>query len=91
VARYPYLGSAARIYTQYADITGGGSQPLHAVPGSSYDMIPGPGQSGDLPVPPGDGLWGPAADVIAAPAAGGEATVSAQPVTPVKSGKGGDR
>lgn len=69
MGRYLYLGSAQRIYTQYADTTAGGSQPLTAVPGGSYEMTPGPGQPGDLPVPPGDGLWEPAGNDDAGQAA----------------------
>lgn len=85
MARYPYLGSARRIYTQYTDITGGGSAPLVAEPGGVYDMIPGPGQEEDLPVPPGDGLWAPGVPGAAAPAAKAPAGKTAS------AGKGGDK
>lgn len=78
VARYPYLGSAQRIYMQYADITDGGWKPLVAVPGGAYDMLPGDGQPGDLPVPPGDGLWGPDEDTGGSQAAAAPASKTAK-------------
>jgi len=70
---------------QYADITGGGLQPLLAEPGGAYDMVPGPGQPEDLPVPPGDGLWGPGAEDSS-----GEATAAVKaPAGKAAAGKGG--
>ena len=53
---YPFHGATGLSYTQYLD-TGTGRM-LQAVPGGSYTMAPVPGNPG-LPVPPGDGLWGP--------------------------------
>ena len=53
---FPFLGDSTRIYTQYVAADG---TPLTALPGGAYDMtaVPSPWT---LPVPPGDGLWGPA-------------------------------
>lgn len=52
---FPFLGDSTRIYTQYLAADG---LPLAAEPGGSYDMTPVPSQW-LMPVPPGDGLWGP--------------------------------
>jgi hypothetical protein len=52
---YPFLGVTSRTYTQFRDLATG--LPLVAQPGRSYDMAPVNGLS--MPVPPGDGLWGP--------------------------------
>ena len=60
---FPFLGNSTRTYTQFRDLAA--DTPLIAEPGGVYDI----GTVGglDLPVPPGDGLWGPetqaAADV----------------------------
>jgi hypothetical protein len=56
VPSYPFTGVTGRMYTQYIDLSTGHA--LEAIPGGSYDMQPVPG-AGDVPVPPGDGLWGP--------------------------------
>ena len=65
---FPFFGVSARIYPQYRDLVA--DTPLTAVPGQSYDMAPV--ADWDVPVPPGDGLWGPATepaeDVPEAPA-----------------------
>ena len=53
---YLFLGTTGLSYTQYLDTTAG--RMLQAQPGGTYDMQPVPG-AGGLPVPPGDGLWGP--------------------------------
>lgn len=53
---YLFLGATSLSYTQYLD-TGTGRM-LQASPGGTYGMAPVPG-AGNLPVPPGDGLWGP--------------------------------
>lgn len=52
---FPFLGTSTRVYTQYRDT--GTWLTLVAEPGASYDMQPVPGAA-DMPVPPGDGLWG---------------------------------
>jgi hypothetical protein len=78
------------MYTQYIDLSTGHA--LEAEPGGSYDMAPVPG-AGDVPVPPGDGLWGaqrkanpkapPAADdadgAAQPPSAGPDTTTPAAP------------
>lgn len=53
---YPFLGNTSRTYTQYVDTDTW--RPLQAEPLGSYNMTPVPG-AGNVPVPPGDGLWGP--------------------------------
>jgi hypothetical protein len=53
---YPYLGTAPRLYPQYRDDAT--DAPLQAEPGGTYSMTPVAGNDG-LPVPPGDGSWGP--------------------------------
>ena len=52
---YLFTGVTGRMYTQYIDLSTGHA--LEAVPGGTYDMTPVPG-AGNVPVPPGDGLWG---------------------------------
>lgn len=54
---YPFLGLTGRNYVQYLDEATG--RILQAQPGRDYSMQPVPG-AGDVSVPPGDGLWGPA-------------------------------
>jgi hypothetical protein len=50
-----YLGSDTRMYLQYADAATG--RTLEVTPGGTYDVrTRDPG----LPLPPGDGRWGPA-------------------------------
>lgn len=64
--RYPFTGTGSRFYSQYLDVTGDdGPRPLEADPGGVYAILPGPGYEDSkgvsrLPVPPADGLWGPA-------------------------------
>ena len=53
---YPFLGITGRSYVQYTDEATG--HILQAQPGGTYAMQPVPG-AGNVPVPPGDGLWGP--------------------------------
>lgn len=53
---YPFLGVTGRSYVQYLDTDTG--RMLQAEPGGTYAMQPVPG-AGNVPVPPGDGLWGP--------------------------------
>ncbi len=53
---YPFLGITGRSYVQYLDDATG--RMLITVPGGSYSMTPVSG-AGNVPVPPGDGLWGP--------------------------------
>ena len=52
---FPYLGNSTRVYVQFWDLDA--DAPLTADPGQSYDMAPVAGW--DMPVPPGDGRWGP--------------------------------
>ena len=56
---FPFLGNSSRTYTQFRDLAA--DTPLIAEPGGVYDM--GPAGGLDLPVPPGDGLWGPEVQV----------------------------
>ena len=58
---HPYLGNAPRQYPQYRDLAT--DRPLEPQPGGAYSMAPVAG-NGDLPVPPGDGRWGPEADAL---------------------------
>lgn len=62
---FPFLGDSTRIYTQFRDLAA--DTPLIAAPGGVYDMAPAGGLN--LPVPPGDGLWGPevAGEAVAEP------------------------
>lgn len=53
---YPFLGVTGRSYVQYTDEATG--RMLITEPGGTYTMQPVPG-AGNVPVPPGDGLWGP--------------------------------
>ena len=52
---FPFLGNSTRVYVQFWDLDA--DTPLTAEPGQSYDMAPVAGW--DMPVPPGDGRWGP--------------------------------
>ena len=52
---YPFLGVTGRSYVQYTDEATG--RMLITQPGGTYTMRPVPG-AGNVPVPPGDGLWG---------------------------------
>lgn len=56
---FVFLGPTGRSYVQYIDEATG--RMLQAQPNRSYDMRPVPG-AGNVPVPPGDGLWGAAED-----------------------------
>lgn len=53
---YQFLGVTGRSYVQYTDEATG--RMLQTEPGGTYTMQPVPG-AGNVPVPPGDGLWGP--------------------------------
>ena len=58
---YPYLGNTPRQYPQYRDLAT--DRPLEPEPGGTYSMAPAAGNAG-LPVPPGDGRWGPEAGAL---------------------------
>jgi hypothetical protein len=78
---YRFLGDSPRTYPQYLNADTGCT--LRAEPGLVYAMAPATGIHA-LPVPPGDGLWGPEItwkDALAAATedAGQAAEASAEP------------
>jgi hypothetical protein len=75
---FPFLGYDTRLYTQYIDNEA--DTTLIALPGESYDMRPA--GSRNLPVPPADGLWGPAVVPAAPVAVAGPAPPVPVPVPP---------
>lgn len=77
---YPFLGNTGRTYPQFLD-TGTG-RTLVTEPGGTYGMAPVAGAP-DLPVPPGDGLWGDAVPAEPMPAAS-EPDTPADPPVPRK-------
>ena len=79
---YLFLGDSPRTYPQYLDADGSGT--LHAHPRETYSMIPAAGTH-VLPVPPGDGRWGPETTSEPEPPAG-TAEDAAEP-TPARTAK----
>ncbi len=67
---FAYLGTDDRSYHDYADAATG--RMLEVTRGGVYDVRVAPGRHPGLPLPPGDGRWGPA--VVLEP---GEAAVPA--------------
>jgi hypothetical protein len=76
---YPFLGVTGRSYVQYLDTDTG--RMLITEPGGTYTMQPVPG-AGNVPVPPGDGLWGDETTLDTKPAAQPPAQISAPPGAP---------
>ena len=60
-----YLGSDDRRYMDYSDARTG--RMLEVTPGGIYDVRVTPGRDDGLPLPPGDGRWGPASPPLTVP------------------------
>lgn len=63
---YAYTGSDSRRYPDYLDTATG--RMLTVAPGGVYGVAVAPGRADGLPLPPGDGRWGPPAAQGTAPA-----------------------
>ena len=77
-----YLGHEHRLYLQYADAATG--RTLEVAPGGTYDVRP---REPGMPLPPGDGRWGPAPEpvltaLVTEPAAPGPEPGDPEPAPP---------
>lgn len=84
---YAFLGVTGRSYVQYIDEAT--CRMLQAEPGGTYTMQPVPG-AGNVPVPPGDGLWGPDETAPEVKAETPPAAPSAPPGAPDKPARNGN-